>query len=260
MTYFGTSSISNLDIFKKLIEILNTLLSLVGFGIFTPGWTLFNPGASLILGNFCVLLFAHGYDLYLYRGDLERVFFLLMTMTAAFQGFAKLYTYVYKLNSILDQVKKLENYLKNFENVKMCKIFEKWLMIVCHAMAAATVIFIAFGTLTTLYPFLGYLIIGERILIFGFEFPFLDWKTSILAYAFNLVWNYLLTVIFIIGTLSSIFLSLFPILMTFGQFQVLKNLLEELEEFIKSNKNGTNDKKIKDQLRIVAGIHNETLE
>ena len=260
LTYFGTESVSNIEMFQKLIEIVNLVLSLVGFGFFTPGWTLYNLTASFMFGNFFLVLFVHGYSLNLYHNDLERVFFLLMTLTGSVQGSAKLYTYVFKLEIILDQMKKLENFLKNFENVKMCKIFEVYLLIVCHAMIAATVIFLAFGLATTFYPILGYFIIGERILIFGFEFPFLDWKTSILAYAFNLVWNYLLTVIFIIGTLSSIFLSLFPILMTLGQFKVLETLLKELEEFIKLNKNGKNDKKIKDQLKIVAEKHNEILE
>lgn len=260
-TYFGKKPISSLEMFDKIIQHDNSLVTLTGFSIFTPRWTVWNPFAITLLVNFVIIFIVHIYDLYLFRDDAGRFFLLFLSLSAFVQSLAKLYTFIYKMDIILDQKKTVESFLKAFENnTKMNQIYEKWLLIVCHVMVSCMGVFIGIYMIGIFYPVAMYFVFGERILLFGFEIPFLDWNESIFAYLLNCFWQDYMTLLFMLGSTSSVFLCAYPVLMIFGQFEVLKTLINELEELILSNKRGENNGKIKSHLKKIIQMHNEVLK
>ena len=245
LTYFGTDSISNLEMFQKIIKQINFVLSLISFDIFPPGWNMKKPLCLCVLTNFFFGFFLHFYDLYLYRNDLPRFFFFLMSMTGFLKGLIKLYLIGSKTEEMLELARRIESLLKNIEkNSKMNEILEKWMIIVCHMIVTCMIIF----TGSDIIDFLSeprILTFWRKVLFFGFELPFLDWNNSNLAYALNLGWHLWFIFVVATGWSSVVVLSAFIIIMTFGQFEVLRALSEELDKFIKKNKGHPSSFRIK---------------
>lgn len=259
-TYFKTNAISNLEMFRKVIQYDNFVASVVGCDIFTKGYTMLSFHCIFCVSNLFILFFLNIFDIFLFADDLSRVFLLLVTLFSGTQIIAGLFTFIVYKEDILDHVARVESYISRFNTESANKIFEKWVLILCHVMSVNTFVFLSAGFLIIVYPVIYYLILGEKILHFGFEIPFVDWQTSAIGYLLNFAWCAFLVISYAFAAISTTFLGAFPIIMSLGQFELIKHFLKELDNVVRSNDKSERDDEIKKRISTIAEMHNELLE
>jgi hypothetical protein len=110
-----------------------------------------------------------------------------------------------------------------------------------------------------MYPIVFYLIFEERILHFGVEIPGLDWKNSWIAYSLNFFHQSSCFVIFVIASIPSIMIIVTYLMTSFAYFEVLSNLLKDLDEIIINNENGEKNKEITAQIKYITEMHLELI-
>jgi hypothetical protein len=133
-------------------------------------------------------------------------------------------------------------------------------MVMSHIVLFATVLFLFCSALIFIYPIIVYLIIGEPILHFGSELPWINWKTSFTGYALNFVDNGFNIYAFVVSLISAVSLIASLIVIPFGQFELLKVLLEDLNELAVTNKNGKHNSAIRKLIGTITEMHNELFE
>lgn len=167
-----------------------------------------------------------------------------------------MYTFVFHRKKNIDIVERLEKFLSNFNTKEANETFEKWLMITSHIGLFSTIMFGFCTILIFIYPIIFYFIIGEKILHFGFELPWVDWKT-LPGYALNFAYCGTLSFLYIIGQIAAVVLSIIYVVVAFGQFELLKVLLDDLNKLAVANKKGKNDEKIQKLIITITQMHNE---
>jgi hypothetical protein len=260
-TYFKSEKLSPVNMFKHIIDRTNFNMKSIGFDIFTPGYTLFNRRFLWAFGNCLVFIAIHIYDIFIFRADLVRVCFLLGSLGFALQGLMKVKTFLLPRSKIVDLKDRCENFLSNVVKTKETnQIFESSMMICCHIGVSLIALYIVSIVLFLIYPIIFYLIFGEKILHAGYELPFIDWHTSSIGYAANFLYVILLAYLVLFVFVGTLFINILFVIMAFGQFELLDMMLKDLNEMIKSNKNGSMDEKIKHQIKLIVEIHNELLK
>lgn len=259
--YFKSHKVTNHEMFKRIVQFDNWIGGLLGADIFSNGYSIHNFKFWLDISNFVFFVLLNCYDLFLFRQEAARVFFILVSLFAAGQESIKLSTYIFYLENILDHVARAEKYITNYNTKAANEIFEKWLMIICHSFFLAIVLFAFVSFAISIYPIIFYFIFGEKVLHFGFELPFIDWRTSNIAYFINFAWCCYLVALYCIAGVSAVFLSTFPIILSFGQFELINSFLEDLDNIVKSQgKDSSNDVEVKQQIKKIVEMHNELLE
>lgn len=258
-TYFSSDSISTVEILKKIKWFANVSAYYIGCDVMGADFTIFTLRFFLCIGNLFASYFLNFYNIYLFRDDLARVFFCMVTLAVSFQGVIKLYTFVFHRNKILSLFNRLEKFLTNCNSKRTNKIFEKWLMIMSHIGFFTTVLFLIGSFCLLIYPIAVYFIIGERILHFGFELPLIDWRTTT-GYTLNFIYCGTLIYMFMFAQIAVWILNTTFIVVAFGQFEVLKVLLEDLNELAVTNDNGKHNEGIKKMIKTITQMHNELSE
>lgn len=161
-----------------------------------------------------------------------------------------------KIPERLDLISRIEKFVTNFDTAKNNAIFEKWIITCCHISGLIIIGICAGCLLVLIYLLIYYAIVGEKILHYGFELPFVDWYKW-LGYSLNLLYVTILVYTYSLAIIASVIVISFYLIMSFGRFELLKFLLEQLDELIVGNKNGENDDKIKDSIRKIAQMHHE---
>ncbi|CRK97285.1 CLUMA_CG010680, isoform A [Clunio marinus] len=100
---------------------------------------------------------------------------------------------------------------------------------------------------------------GEKILQFGFEIPIIEWDST-LGYPLNFFYGAYLISVFYFALTSTLGYCTVCVLMALGQFSALKVMFEDLEEMIVNNDDGSKHGAIKQQIKLIAEMHNELLE
>jgi hypothetical protein len=258
-TYFGSEPLSLLEMFKNMVEKVNWVGKLIGCNIYSKN---FSPRTipffllNLTLFGYMALNF---YSLYLYRYNLERFFFCLVTLAATMLGPPMIYTFVIHRSEHLDLVARNEKFLSNFNTEASNQIFEKWIVITCHVSALLFVTVLFCSLMIFIYPIIYYLIVGEKVLHFGTELPLVDWTTP-LGYFLNFAYVATLVHTYCCAINATLIFTIFYIVVSFGQFELLTHLLENLDELILKNKKGEHNAEIKEQIRLIAQMHVELLE
>ena len=258
-TYFSSSSCSSLDMFKRIIGRVNFLAKLVGCDIYNPRFTVKNFIFFMTLQILLGFIALNFYSVYIYRKDLVRFCFCLLTLTAGFQGLIKLYTFLYYRSMIVGFVERFEKFLSNFDTDNCNAIFEKWFMIFCHVASCLFASFAFCVFMVYIYPIIYYIIVGEKILHFGYELPWVDWRTTH-GYILNFIYVGTHLFVFIFATVACLLITIINLIMSLAHFDVLKYLLDELEELMIKNKKGENSKDIKKYIRLIAQMHLELIE
>jgi hypothetical protein len=258
-TYFSSGKLSPLEMFKNIIERTNFITTFVGFDVFTPSYTPFNRRFILSFVNCLAFIAISLYDIFIFRTDLVRVCFILVTLGFGFQGISKISTFVFSRSKIVDLRDRCERFLTNFNTKETNEMFESWLMISCHIGVSQFALFFACACLFLIYPIIYYLICGEKILHAGNELPLIDWHTSSLGYAANFLYDISLIYLAFFTYVGTCFLNVLFVLMALGQFELLKMMINDLDEMIKSNDNGSKNDAIKKQIKLIVDMHNEVL-
>jgi hypothetical protein len=258
-TYFLSDKLSPLEMFKFIFDRSDFTAKLIGCNIFSQSYTPVNQRFFHTVGVILSMLLVHFYDIYIFRTDLVRVCFILVTLGFALQGFMKVKTFVLSRNKIVDLRDRCERFLTNFNTKETNEMFESWLMISCHIGVSLFALFFVCDVLFVIYPIIYYLFTGQKVLHCGFELPWIDWQTSLLGYATNFFYTVFLCYTALFGFFVTFFLHILFVLMILGQFDLLKMMLEELNDMIKSNKNGSKNDDIRKQIKLTVELHSELL-
>ena len=97
---------------------------------------------------------------------------------------------------------------------------------------------------------------NEKILLVGIELPFIKWEDSWFGYGINYFHQLLCMTYFFAGSICSLCNIICFVTSGLCQFDVLKILLNEINEFAIENKNGSNDDKIGIKIKFLATTHN----
>jgi hypothetical protein len=259
-TYFSSNSLSTVDMLRKIIQYLNFVGSYLGCDIFSPDYSPITIRFVLCMVHMNGYFFVIFYNFYMFGDDLARVCFCMVSFAAVIQGGIKFYTFIFHRKNILNLFDRLEKFLTNFNNKRTNEIFEKWLMITSHIVLFATVLFLFTTVLIFVYPIIVYLIIGEPILHFGFELPWIDWKTSLSGYTLNFIYGGMSLCCFLIGLITTVSLIVSFIVIPFGQFELLKVLLEDLNEVAVNNETGELNFAFKSLIATITEMHCELSE
>lgn len=258
-TYFSADSVSNLDMFRKIIGFINALTLSIGVDVITenvfPIDIKFLRPCLLGIVYLAVVLF----ELFMFFGDLFRVCFVFVSLSVLIQSGFKVYVFLFKRNKVIDLISRVESFITNCNTDRANKIMEKWLLISAHIGLALVVIYGTGSFLLLIYPVIYYLFSGELILHFGFEIPFIDWHTSF-GYSLNFLFCGGLLSVFFISAVAATYLYTIFILMTFAQFELIKMQLVILDALIITNENGKNTNDIKSCIKSIADMHNELIE
>lgn len=258
-TYFNSDCVSTVEILKKHLGRINAMGWLIGCDILTESFSVNSIRFYVAFGNMIYFLLLNFYSLYLYQKDLVSFFFLLVTLAGGIQGAIRFHTFIFYRANIRDLASRSEKFLNNFKTLKTDEIFEYWLIMSSHVGLFFFVLFSLCSLLIFCYPIVYYLIVGETILHFGFELPLIDWKTTS-GYVLNFLYCGIAISEFVVGSVTTCCLNICFVFNAFGQLDVLKMLLEELDEMIIKNEKDKNRLEIKKYIKMITDMHNELLE
>ena len=258
--YFKTDAITNVEILKKCLNLPNFFAKMLGVDILSSGFSFFSAPFAFTMFNLLLGLAIHIYDLYLFQKDLGRVFFILVTGAAFSQGILRINVVICYRANIYDHLAIAESFLMNSISEAADRIFEKWMLMLCHTSALVAALVFIYCAAAMAYPIVVYFITGTRILHFGFELPFIDWQNSLIGYGLNFILG-CYTIYAVVGVVYlCALLFIFPIIVNLGQFEVIQSLLEVLDKLIIGNENNSNDSQIKSYIKIITESHNDLLE
>ena len=176
-------------------------------------------------------------------------------MSTRAQGYAKFYTFLWHRDNILNLKNQNEKFHEHFSSGKLSRIFEEKFMIVAHVCAGLTILYTCTFILLAFYPILYYLLTNEKMLISGIELPLIDWKYSWIGYGINFFHQFSSLSSFFYISLFSLCIIICFITIGFCQFDVLRILLDELNELIINNQDGSNDDEISQKIKFLAKTH-----
>lgn len=253
--YFGATPLTVLEMVKKLSENINRLGKLIGCDALSPNFTICNIPFFLMISTFLGFVALNVYGLHIYRSDLDKLLFSLVTFFSVLQGVPLLYYFIYKREKNLELVARVEKFIIN-SNTECEAIFEKWIVICCHVCSVA-VVGISSGTLLVyIYPLIYYVFVGEKVLHYGFELPMVDWHTWP-GYSLNFIYVATLLYVYSSAIIASVTAICYYLILAFGQFEILKHLLEELDKLAIDNEDGEKNEEIKSAIREIAQRHQE---
>lgn len=242
--YFASSSMSNQEMFAKIIELINFVGKIDGCNIFADDFTPFNFALYWTVSNVFAHLVLTVHNVYYYGDDLFRFCFLMVTTASCTQGLPMLQTFLHQREKIKNLVKRIEKFLGNYNTKKANEIFEKWILRSCHCGLVLAFLIASCGILVAIYPIGFFIVFKEKIRHFGFELPWVDWETP-MGYTLNFIYSIIIIYIFVFALYASAYLSILIIVMSFGQFEIIEMLIDELNQLITSNEKGENNLKIK---------------
>ena len=120
-------------------------------------------------------------------------------------------------------------------------------------------LYIGCAILVFINPAVYYMIIGEKVLHFGFILPFIDEHSSI-GYSLNFCYHTLQIFIVFNATTATNLYYILLINSAFGQHDALKILLQELDLLSKQNDDRCNDQLIKQYIKEISSIHMELIK
>jgi len=259
-TYFSSDAITHQQMTDKIFEYAMQWGRLIGVNIFDKDFVKANKKITLLEIALILTFIINVYDIFLFRSELVRCAFCILSLSAELQGFGMMSTFILSYKNILNLRKQSEKFHEHFSSLKTSKIFEENFMVVAHATAVLT--FLGIGTFISMsvYPIIYFLIFDERILHFGVELPFIDWKFSWIGYGLNFVHQAGLLFVFV--TFSFISLCIIISLMASGicQFDVLEILLEELNDLIITNEDGSKNDEIRHRIRFLVATHTNLVQ
>ncbi|KAL7029968.1 hypothetical protein ACKWTF_006450 [Chironomus riparius] len=254
-TYFTSEAVTHLQMVDEIFEFAMKCGSLIGGRILDINYKLSSKKVIFIMLMAISTCIINIFDLYLFRKDSVRSVFCLLTISAQSQGFAKFYTFGCLRENILNLRKQSEKFHEHFSSLKSSKIFEEKFMIVAHISAGLTILYICTFILIAVYPIIYYFIMNERILHFGLELPFIDWKDSWIGYGLNFIHQIFLVFIFLCFSIVTICIIICFMTSGMCQFDVLSLLLAELNELALSNEDGSKNNEIHQKVKFLIKTH-----
>ncbi|KAL7029972.1 hypothetical protein ACKWTF_006454 [Chironomus riparius] len=259
-SYFSSDVITHWQMVDEIFEFIMKWGRLIGVGIFDQNFEITNRIITILMSLMTFNCIVNFCDIYLFRKDMVRCVFCLLTLSTCIQGFAKFYTFLWLRDNVLNLRKQSEKFHEHFSSLKSSKIFEEKLMIVAHVSAGLTILYICTFILIAVYPIIYYFIMNERILHFGLELPFIDWKESWIGYGINFIHQIVSISTFFCA--SNLSLCVIICFMTSGicQFDVLDILIDELNDSAIGNEEGKKSDEINAKIKFLVQTHVNLIE
>lgn len=258
--YFSSKSASPLQMYEEIMEMCMKFTLIIGANIFHSNHRKLNLNLVLTIIYLNLTFVLNVYDVYIFRDDLVRDIFCVLSISAEIQSYAKVYVFIFLKKNCTALKIKGENFFKKFNNKKSNEIFEIWMMRTAHIGVLIFFLFIVTTIIIITYPIIYYLIAQERILHFGFEIPMLDWKSSWFAYSLNFFHQASSFILFVIASIPSIVIIVIYIMTSLACFDILSILLKDLNEIAIKNENGCKNKDIKEMIKFILEVHLELIE
>jgi hypothetical protein len=248
-----------MEMFRASMKNIDKVGRLIGCDIFEPNFTTKNVMFIIMMFDLITYLLISFQNIYAFREDFVRVVFCIVTLGMGFQGSGKIYTFIFQRKNLLKLGKLAEKFQGNSNDKKSAGKFEKWILNYCHVGSFTVILFCVSGFVVFCYPFIFYLIVGKKILHFGFMIPGLNWETPH-GYTINFIHHTYQIFIVVSGTSMTTLYILFFLFNAFAQYDALKVLLDNLNFLAVSNKNHKNDEKIKICIADITNGHVELIE
>jgi hypothetical protein len=255
LTYFSSDKITHMEMIDKIYDFSMSWARLIGVNIFDKDFERLNKRIVSIIALTVLTFVINIYDIYIFRKDIVRCVFCIFTFSAEVQGFAMAHSYIWLFKNMINLRKKSEKFQEHFSSLKTSKILEENSLFATHSAAFLT--FLGTGTflLIGIYPIIYFLIFNERILHFGFELPFMDWKSSWIAYGINFVHQSCLLYVFVVFEFQAMCTIICLMTSGIGQYDVLGFLLSELNDLIIQNKDGSKNDEIRCKIKFLVETH-----
>lgn len=259
-SYFSSDVITHSQMVNEIFEYTMIPARFIGAGIYDKNFQVLNKKLIFLLTLLTITMSINVYDIYYFRNDIVRCIFCLMTFSAGVQGYIKFYTFVILRKDLIELRNAAEKFHENFESPKSSKIFENKFMIATHVSATLTLLYVCTFILLSIYPILFYFITNERILHFGIELPFIDWKYSYVGYTINFVHQLYCALSFFCGSIPTLCIIICFMTSAIGQFDVLEILLDEINELSLVNEDRQNDNRIKMKIIFLIQTHTNLVD
>ncbi|XP_070502404.1 putative odorant receptor 83c [Chironomus tepperi] len=259
-SYFSSDIITHMQMADEIVDYANKWGRKIGAGIFDNDFKITNRIIMSVMSLMTFTCIINLYDIFLFRNDMVRCVFCLLTFSADVQGFIKFYTFLWLRENILDLKKQSEKFHEHFASVKSSNKFEDQFMIAAHVSAGLTILYVCTFILIVIYPIIFYLIMNKRILHFGIELPLIDWEYSWIGYGINFIHQVMLTFAFFCASLCSLYIIICFMTSAIGQFDVLEILLDELNDLAIGNEDGKKDDEISTKIKFLIQTHANLIE
>lgn len=254
-TYFSSDVITHLQMMDEILEFSLIWARTIGAGIFDPNYKILNKKLVFSVSLMVLTYIINIYDIFLFQDDMVRCVFCLLVFSCLVQAFAKLYTFIWTHENIINLKEQSKNFNENFSSLKTSKIFEEKFMIAAHVIAVLTILYICTFILLAIYPFIFYFIMNKKILLCGMELPFINWEDSWIGFGINFTHQILCLFIFFCGSIFCLCVIICFITSAVCQFDVLSILLSELNELILQNEDKSKNTKICSNIKFLAKTH-----
>jgi hypothetical protein len=254
-TYFSSAAVTHQQMMNELFEFAMKWGRLIGVNIFDKDYDKANRRVVLVQIVTILTFILNVYDIYLFRKDLVRWVFCILTLSGQFRAIAMINTFIRGNDNILNLRKQSEKFHEHYSSLNTTKMYETNLLKVAHVTASFTLFGILTFIFVTLYPVIYFWIFDERILHFGTELPFIDWKYSWIGYGINFIFH--VAILFVYLSLMVTSMCIIINILTSGicQYDVLDFLLDELNELIVQNKDGSKNSEIRKKIKFLIETH-----
>ncbi|KAG5684233.1 hypothetical protein PVAND_013471 [Polypedilum vanderplanki] len=259
-TYFPPDIVTPSQMFEHLMVIVTNILCKVGAPIFNENFTPINK--KLIL-NLFILFLTTCLEIYnisrFIQKELVRAIISIIGFTGCFQGLGKMYTFVNRRNQVIFLKDLSVKFFKKPHTQNAFSIYEKRLMQATHFIFFLSILFVFCFILFGLYPIIFKIFLNIDTVFLELEIPFIDWKNSLIGYVANLFYGYYIVICFILASIGSTFLIICFLATAITHYDILKDLLKELNEITIQNNDENKNEKIKKLLKSITDIHVDLL-
>ena len=155
------------EMFRKALEMTDIFTRRMGCDIFSETFTVKTFLFYALVTNMFLYFIISFYNIYIFRDDLIRSTFCVVTLGMGFQGAIKLYTFIYHRSNMLQLSELIICFQKSVKNLAIKEALENSVIncfIVGYLVLAP--IYIASAFIIFMYPIVFYMVFGERILHF----------------------------------------------------------------------------------------------
>jgi hypothetical protein len=257
--YFKSGRVTSLEMSQKIVNFVNSSTKFIGCNFASPGYTMIQPLFIITFLQLVAYMIISVQNIHMFRDNFERQMFCISTLGMGFQGFSKLYVFIYRREGVLKLFDLAEDFQKGSKGRSKQKIFEKWMLIAAHTAFLFGIAFLTVEVLLLMYPGIHFLIVGKKVLHFGFVIPGIDWTTPI-GYSINFVYNITLILTVVGGVYTTTYYKFFLMLNVFSQYESVEVEIENLGELAINNKDNANIENIKKSMKKVAEDHVKILQ
>ncbi|KAG5684234.1 hypothetical protein PVAND_013472 [Polypedilum vanderplanki] len=104
------------------------------------------------------------------------------------------------------------------------------------------------------------LFLNIDVALMELEIPYINWKTSLIGYLIHLIYWFFVTYCFMIALIITNFAIIFYLVSAIVQYDILKELLSELNVMIEQKNDDERNQKIEKLFKLIVTVHSDLLD